>query len=770
MASAYHVNYHLRAHKRDAFIEFIKSLLLSPFILHSRPSSISLVSSPLELLDSSNPLDDLYIGVVESSESSIKNEERYAEIMKRLEELIVDHILHQNAGVPQFSRLTQLVPSIGMFFTPLPLRESFIRNNKTRAIAGRRFVPPSFNDVRHILNSAQIMAVAPTLKLITFDGDMTLYADGADFAQDSQLVSLLVNLLNHNLFVAIVTAAGYANDSQRYEKRLSGLLDGMRQSDLSPEQLGRFYVFGGECNYLFRFDAGTGRLREVDGDVYQTEKVKRWAKDTERIGKLLDEAGVLINECVGELGIKDRVNIIRKERAIGIVPVPGTILSRELQDEIALAFQLRLKNIQTMPHYKQLKQEQKTQHFGSTSGGTGVMLSDNLPPPIPFCAFSGGRDVWIDIGNKLIGVELLQQYLNARENETLHLGDQFLGTGNDLATRRCCTTVWITNPLETAEALVELEEEMMKNKNNSQTAFDCQKTPIMDYSHLLPPAYKKLVESWILEDTPTFDYGGFVVGEEENVALLYGKDLGVLAGVPFFTEVFRQLGCRVEWNVTEGSKFYPDSTTGRIEIAKVYGPTRQILLGERPALNMIARASGIATRARRLLELKEKHNWKGIIAGTRKTTPGFRIVEKYAMLVGGVDTHRMDLSSMIMLKDNHVWATGSITLAIHKARSVGGFALKIEVECRTKDEANEAIAAGADIIMLDNYDGKSIGECAKELRESWKGKKEFLVEGSGGLTEENVAEYFCDDVDILSFGSLSQSVPHIDFSLKIKQT
>ncbi|KAJ1558512.1 hypothetical protein HK096_011118 [Nowakowskiella sp. JEL0078] len=262
-----------------------------------------------------------------------------------------------------------------------------------------------------------------------------------------------------------------------------------------------------------------------------------------------------------------------------------------------------------------------------------------------------------------------------------------------------------------------------------------------DFAHLLPVSWRQSVSAWINEDTPSFDYGGFVVGETEQVGVLYGKAEGVLAGVPFFTEIFKQLDCRVEWYLKEGESFVPE-ISGLKEIAKIHGPARQLLLGERPALNLIARASGIATRARKLRELKDKHGWKGVIAGTRKTTPGFRLVEKYAMLVGGVDTHRMDLSSMIMLKDNHVWATGSITEAVHKARSVGGFALKIEVECRSEIEADQAITAGADVIMLDNYTGATIGPAASSLKQRWSGKYKFLIEGSGGLTEENVSEYF----------------------------
>ncbi|KAJ3208540.1 hypothetical protein HDU67_006686 [Dinochytrium kinnereticum] len=298
-----------------------------------------------------------------------------------------------------------------------------------------------------------------------------------------------------------------------------------------------------------------------------------------------------------------------------------------------------------------------------------------------------------------------------------------------------------------------------------------------NFAHLLPSTFSSLVSTWLAEDVPSFDYGGFVVGETDQVAILYGKAKGVLAGVPFFDEVFRQVNCRVEWVLSEGTEFDPAADGGKKEVARVYGKARNILLGERPALNMLARASGIATRARKLKKIQDEAKWKGVIAGTRKTTPvcgvladvgipGFRLVEKYAMLVGGIDTHRVDLSSMIMLKDNHIWASGSITKAVQAARKVGGFALKIEVECRSEAEADEAIAAGADIVMLDNFEGAGFVAASTQLKDRWRGKKEFLVEGSGGLTEDNVRDYFGPDVDVLSFGSVTQSVPHIDFSLK----
>lgn len=115
------------------------------------------------------------------------------------------------------------------------------------------------------------------------------------------------------------------------------------------------------------------------------------------------------------------------------------------------------------------------------------------------------------------------------------------------------------------------------------------------------------------------------------------------------------------------------------------------------------------------------------------------------MLVGGLDTHRMDLSSMVMLKDNHIWSSGSITNAVHNARKVCGFALKIEVECQSEQEADEAIAAGADIVMLDNFTPEELKAASKSIKERWaaKNKTHFLIESSGGITYETCAQYFC---------------------------
>ncbi|KAJ1971223.1 nicotinate-nucleotide diphosphorylase (carboxylating) [Dimargaris xerosporica] len=286
------------------------------------------------------------------------------------------------------------------------------------------------------------------------------------------------------------------------------------------------------------------------------------------------------------------------------------------------------------------------------------------------------------------------------------------------------------------------------------------------FEHLLPPHWRSLVTEWLKEDTPTFDFGGYVVGEKQEKAVLLGKSKGVVAGKPFFDEVFRQLDCKVEWLVDEGAEFEPIK-----EIAYVYGSARHLLMAERVGLNMLARCSGIATRARKLKALKSQHGYQGIVAGTRKTTPGFRIVEKYAMLVGGVDMHRMDLSSCIMLKDNHIWSQGSITAAVTKARSVGGFSIKIEVECQSEAEADEAIEAGADIVMLDNFTPEGIKVAAASLKDRWaqRGRPTIQIEASGGITENTIAQYFSPAIDIISLGSVTQGVPHVDFSLKVQR-
>jgi len=286
------------------------------------------------------------------------------------------------------------------------------------------------------------------------------------------------------------------------------------------------------------------------------------------------------------------------------------------------------------------------------------------------------------------------------------------------------------------------------------------------YGQLLPPSWESYIDLWLNEDIPSFDYGGFVVGEKEEKAFLFGKADGLLAGCPFFEKIFDRLGCNVTWHLQEGQTIDVKGSKGKVHVATVKGPARKVLMGERTALNLLARASGIATLAHNVVTVAKQAGYQGRVAGTRKTTPGFRVVEKYALLVGGADTHRYDLSSMIMLKDNHVWSTGSITKAVQKARGVGGFSLKIEVECQNQEEAEEAIKAGADIVMLDNFSPERLRATAKHLKTSYP---HILVEASGGVSIDNITQYTSPDVDVISMGNLTQGVQHIDFSLKIQK-
>lgn len=289
----------------------------------------------------------------------------------------------------------------------------------------------------------------------------------------------------------------------------------------------------------------------------------------------------------------------------------------------------------------------------------------------------------------------------------------------------------------------------------------------LNLSHLLHPIrLRETVNEWLKEDTPNFDYGGFVVGEKVEKAFLLCKGEGVLAGLPFFEEVFKTLDCTIDWHAQEGDDLQPYT-----KVATVTGRVRNILLGERIALNCVTRASGIATYGRKLNKLVSNHvieetgaPWHGEIAGTRKTTPGFRIVEKYALLVGGLATHRYDLSSMIMLKDNHIWSAGSITQVVKDARSVGGFSLKIEVECRSLEEGLEAAEAGCDIVMLDNFIPQLLHETASSIKKQYPS---LTIEASGGINESNILQFVGKDIDVISLSRTTQGYDAIDFSLKI---
>lgn len=289
-----------------------------------------------------------------------------------------------------------------------------------------------------------------------------------------------------------------------------------------------------------------------------------------------------------------------------------------------------------------------------------------------------------------------------------------------------------------------------------------------EFHHLLPDGQLEgMVRQWIHDDMPGFDVGGLVVGSSIKSATLWMKSPGVFAGKPFVDAVFKHLSCEVTWTdeAIEGS-FLEASGTNKIALATVTGPANKLLQGERTALNTLSRCSGVATASRNAVKIACEKGWLGSVSGTRKTTPGFRVVEKYGLLCGGAATHRLDLSQMVMLKDNHIWAAGSITAAVRSARKAAGFSQKIEVECQTLEEAFEAAEAGADICMLDNFSPSQLKRDATSFKTRYPN---VLIEASGGITVETMADYMNEHVDIISQGKLTQGYSCIDYSLKIKQ-
>lgn len=233
------------------------------------------------------------------------------------------------------------------------------------------------------------------------------------------------------------------------------------------------------------------------------------------------------------------------------------------------------------------------------------------------------------------------------------------------------------------------------------------------------------------------------------------KQDGVIAGLSVFERTFKLLdnNTQVEFFCKDG-----DTVTKGQLLAKVYGDIRVLLSGERVALNYLQRMSGIATYTRNMVKLFEGTDTK--LLDTRKTTPNMRIFEKYAVRVGGGHNHRYNLSDGVLLKDNHIGAAGSVTKAVQMAKEYAPFVRKIEVEVETLDMVKEAVAAGADIIMLDNM-------TVEEMREAIRiidGRAE--TECSGNVTKENVAQLTALGVNYISSGALTHSAPILDISLK----
>ncbi len=242
-------------------------------------------------------------------------------------------------------------------------------------------------------------------------------------------------------------------------------------------------------------------------------------------------------------------------------------------------------------------------------------------------------------------------------------------------------------------------------------------------------------------------------------AKLIVKEKGILAGVELALEIFQQVDSRlkVDVNLRDGEAV----STGDI-VLNVHGSTHSILLAERLVLNCMQRMSGIATKTNRIV--KNLEGYKTKVLDTRKTTPGLRYLEKWAVRIGGGVNHRIGLYDMILIKDNHVDYAGGIHNAINQAKAYlkdTGKQLQIEIEVRNLEELQQVLSiGGVDRIMLDNFELPLL----KQAVEMIDGK--FVTEASGGIVEENVADYAACGVDYISMGALTHSVKSLDLSLK----
>jgi nicotinate-nucleotide pyrophosphorylase (carboxylating) len=240
-------------------------------------------------------------------------------------------------------------------------------------------------------------------------------------------------------------------------------------------------------------------------------------------------------------------------------------------------------------------------------------------------------------------------------------------------------------------------------------------------------------------------------------AMIIAKEKCIIAGLEELKTVFKKTGASAKLLVKDG-----DSLKEKTIVAKIKGSARSILKGERLALNIIGKMSGIASETKRLIEICRQINPNVKIAATRKTTPGFRSFEKKAIIIGGGEPHRYGLYDAVLIKDNHLKVIGSIEKAIKKIKeNVANKIIEIEVE----NEKDAIIAAklNVDVIMLDNFDPKSAETVAKKIR---KINKNILIEISGGINAENIAKY-ATFADRISLGYLTHSIKSKDFSLEI---
>lgn len=271
--------------------------------------------------------------------------------------------------------------------------------------------------------------------------------------------------------------------------------------------------------------------------------------------------------------------------------------------------------------------------------------------------------------------------------------------------------------------------------------------------------FEAALDLWLLEDLGQGDLTSalLIPEDQKGGGVILAKEEGVLAGLEVAQAVFQRVDGRIAFTplIRDGDPLLPG-----LEVARLEGPLRGILAGERLALNLLQRLSGIATLTRRYVEAVR--GTRAHILDTRKTTPGLRALEKYAVRVGGGRNHRFGLFDGILIKDNHIRAVGSVREAVRRARFQAPHYLKVEVEVTSLEELEEALEAGADLILLDNMDLDTLKEAVR------RAKGRALLEASGGMSLERVREVAETGVDYISVGALTHSARALDLSLELE--
>lgn len=271
------------------------------------------------------------------------------------------------------------------------------------------------------------------------------------------------------------------------------------------------------------------------------------------------------------------------------------------------------------------------------------------------------------------------------------------------------------------------------------------------------------IRLWLEEDIGSGDITTMttIPEERQGVGIIHVKEDGILAGIPVAEAVFRVVDPSLSFRAVrqDGERIVKGTV-----LAEVHGSIRSILLGERLALNLMQRLSGIATRTREYVDVLDGLPTR--LVDTRKTTPGHRTLEKYAVRVGGGHNHRFGLYDAVMIKDNHIKGAGGITQAVAAARSQIPHTMKIEVEVEGFAQLEEAMAADADIIMLDNMKPADMSQAVGILKAN---KPHILVEASGNVNLSTIRGIAETGVDVISVGRLTYSVQALDISLDLNE-